>query len=310
MDLPKSRNGKKTPNNQYARKIDKFGRNAKAIAILMMIGTIGATFLFASFDIVESGHVKIAVQPDGTMVGPIEAGWHMFWCSPFAKKYDFQITAQTITLTGLHADTLDGHVNIDLTASYILARQNVTKLFLKYGADYKSFVEAVVTSAFRDAFSGNTMRAVALENRSYVQSTCRERITRGLQDYYINLLSLLVQNIALPTDFSNAQIQTQIAYEQLRAANISREIQILNATTAADVKIIEAEALANASVIQAQGLSDALDIVVQSLNVSGNLNETEVLTYLWIQALTDFAQYGNVLLITDGQTPYIIDVPG
>ncbi len=294
----------------YSRKVRSFGKKTKAITLVLMISTVGLSFFFATFDIVDSGKVRIAVQPDGTIVGPVDAGWHIMWCHPFSKKYDFQITAQSVILTGLHADTLDGHVNIDLTVSYLLSKDNVIDLFSKYGANYQTFIEAVITSAFRNAFSKNTMRDVALENRTTVQTQCRDRIEEGLHEYFIELLSLLVQNIALPTAFSDAQIQTQIAYEQLRAANISREIQLLNATTASEVSIINSYALANATIIEAQGLADSLDIVIDELNVTGNLNETHVLTYLWIQAITDFGQYGNVILITDGETPFIVDVAG
>jgi regulator of protease activity HflC (stomatin/prohibitin superfamily) len=306
---PKDIKEKKSSNDEkYLKKINNFGKATKGTVLIVILLTFGLSVSMGSFDIVDSGKVRIAVEPSGNIVGPVEAGWHFGWCSPFSSKYDFQITVQTYKVVNLHADTLDGHVNIDLSVSYILAKENVTAIFQKYGASYQTAIEAVITSAFRDAFSHNSMRSVALDNRSYVQLACKEQIKNGLIQYFVEFHSLQVQNILLPTDFSAAQIKTQIAMEELRAANITHQIKVLEATTAAEVSIISAESLANATIIQAESMAEAMDMVVVALNVSGNVTESHLLTYLYIQALIDYAQYGDVLLITDGSVPVIVDI--
>jgi len=298
------------PNNErYTKKVNDFVKKTKVTVLLMIICTFGLTLMMGSFDIVESGHAKIAVQPDGTMVGPISGGWHIFWCNPFSTKYDFVTMAQAYQYTELHADTLDGHVNIDITASIILPKENIIDIFQKYGADYSAYIDAVITSAFRDAFSSNTMRSVALENRSLIQEMCETSIEAELGDYFIELISLKVQNIILPTAFSEAQIQTQIAYEQLRAANITSEIMLLEANTAAEVAMINAISNNEITILKANTTAEALEIVVQALNVTGNITEAHVLTYLYLQELEILAQYGNLIIITDGTLPFVIDVP-
>ncbi|MBD3354069.1 MAG: hypothetical protein GF364_21485 [Candidatus Lokiarchaeota archaeon] len=295
-------------NDRYAKKIQSFDKKVKGTVVLMILATFSLTFLFGTFDIVESGTVKLAVEPSGEikLAGP---GWHMFWCSPLSTKYDFVVNVQTITISNMHADTQDGHVNIDLSVNYQLAKENVTEVFETFGANYNVVIQPVIESAFRDEFSGYSMREVALDNRSTVQQHCRDMIEIELQDYFINLMALKVQNILLPTAFSDAQIQTQIAEEELRAANITAQIQILEATTAAQVSIIEAEALANSTIIEANGTAEAIQQIVQELNVTGNITEDDVLNYLYIQVLTDMAEYGNVILITDGTTPFIFQIP-
>ena len=217
---------KQNENEKYARKVKSFGRKVKITVAVLIIATISGSLLMGTFDVVESGHVKIAVEPSGNIVGPIDPGWHVGWCNPFSQKYDFIIIVQTINITGMHADTVDGHVNIDLTVNFQLKKENVISLFSEYGTQYEQAIISVITSTFRDAFSNNTMRAVALENRSYIQQICEQNINIGLENYHVDLLSLRVQNIALPTAYSDAQIQTQIAYELLRAANVTQQIEI------------------------------------------------------------------------------------
>ena len=298
------------PNNErYTKKVKNFGRKTKATVLIMVVATFGLTMMMGSFDIVESGHAKIAVQPDGTIVGPVTAGWHTFWCNPFSMKYDFVVKAQAYQFTELHADTLDGHVNIDITASVMLSKENIKSIFEKYGADYSVYVDAVITSAFRNAFSSNTMRAVALENRSLIQEICQVSIEAELHDYFMDLIGLKVQNILLPTTFSEAQIQTQIAYEQLRAANITSEILLLEANTAAEIAMINAISANEITILKANTTAEALEIVIQELNVTGNITEEHVLTYLYIQQLEVLAQYGNLIIITDGTLPFVVDIP-
>lgn len=293
-------------NNKYSRKVRGFGRKTKAVVLILGLALFGTGVLLGTFDVVRAGTVRIAVEPSGRVVGPVEPGWHFGWCNPFSQKYEFRTTVQTIALQNMHADTLDGHVNIDLTVTYRLRKENVTQVFERYGPNYQSAITPVVTSAFRDAFSNNTMRAVALENRSQVQQVCRESIESHFVEFFVEFLMLKVQNIALPGAFSQAQIQTQIAYEHLRATNITRDIQLLEATTAAEVAIITSEALANATIIRAESTAAAINLTIHALNVTGNFTETQLLTYLYIQELSNYAQYGDVILVTDGSIPVII----
>lgn len=299
---------KNVSNDIYTKKIKNFSTKVKATIILMVITLSGITVMLGSFDVVASGNLMLAVEPSGE-TKTVGAGWHIFWCHPFSAKYEFVTTIQTLQITDMQADCQDGNVDIDLSVNYQLAKENVTKVFEAFGANYEETVRPVVESAFRDAFAGYSMREVALDNRSQVQQICKETIEDGLHDYYINLMTIKVQNIRLPTEFSNAQIQTQIALEELRAANITAQIQILEATTAAEVSIIEAEALANATVIEANGTAEAINIIVQELNVTGNITEDDILNYMYIQALTDMAEYGNIILVTDGENPFIFQVP-
>ncbi|MBN2153181.1 MAG: hypothetical protein JW839_17135 [Candidatus Lokiarchaeota archaeon] len=295
--------------DKYTRKIKSFGKNTKVLIFLIILGTFGTTLMAGSFDVVESGHVKIAVEPSGNIVGPVSGGWHFFWCNPFSAKYDFVVRTQSIQYTSLHADTLDGHVNIDLTVSYLLAQENVTEVFQTYGESYQVYISAVIQSAFRDAFASNTMRAVALENRSQIQSVCQTSIEEDFNDYFVKMVSLRVQNIALPAQFSEAQIQTQIAYENLRAANITAQINLLEANTQAEIAMIQAITQANITILQANSTAEALEIVVNQLNATGNLTTDHLLTYLYIQQLPLLAQYGNVIIISDYLATYVIDVP-
>lgn len=303
--LQKRQTASRAAATNHETSIDK---RTKVLLLCVIVGSFGTSVMLGSFDIVEAGQVVIAVEPSGRVVGPVDAGWHFAWCNPFSEKFNFTVTVQTVTITGMYADTLDGNVNLDITVNYILPREYVIAVFETYGPEYKGAIEAVITSAFRDVVASQTMRAVALENRSAVQELCRQTIVTGLDRYYVEFLALRVQNILLPTAFSQAQIQTQVAYEQLRAANITRQIQILNATTAAEVEIINAESLANTTVIEAESTAQAIALAIDALNVTGNFTENQLLTYLYIQALSDYSQWGDVLLITDGTTPVLINI--
>lgn len=304
----KSKQVSNPSNDIYEKKITEFTVKVKATIVVMIIAIASITVMLGSFDVVEAGNTRLAVEPSGE-IKTVGTGWHLFWCHPFSTKYDFVTKVQTLHITNMHADCQDGHVNIDLSVNYQLAKENVTAVFGAFGANYGEIIQPVVESAFRDAYAEFSMRELALDNRSQVQQICKETIEDGLDDYYVSMMSLKVQNILLPTAFTEAQIQTQIAMEQLRAANITAQIELLQATTAAEIAIIEAEALANATVIEANGTAEAINIIVQELNVTGNITENDILNYMYIQALMDMAEYGNVILITDGSTPFIFQIP-
>jgi hypothetical protein len=82
----------------------------------------------------------------------------------------------------------------------------------------------------------------------------------------------------------------------------------LEANTQAEISMINALSQANITLIQAESIAESLEIVVQSLNVTGNLTEDHVLHYLYLQTLPVLAEYGNVIIVMDGNTAYVIDV--
>src|SRR6056297_2897284 len=102
----------------YVSKIQNFKKKLSALVVIIFIVSMGLSVLFGTFDVVPAGSVRIAAEPSGDVKGPISAGWHFGWCNPFAKRYDFPTTVQSVHFAAMHCDTLDGHVNLDLTIKY------------------------------------------------------------------------------------------------------------------------------------------------------------------------------------------------
>ncbi len=63
-------------NEKYEKKVQNFKKLTEVSVLIIVISIFGITLVSGTFDIVPSGAVRIAVDPSGETVGPIDSGWH------------------------------------------------------------------------------------------------------------------------------------------------------------------------------------------------------------------------------------------
>jgi len=236
----------------------------------------------------------------------------------------FDISARTIDFAQEDGDeyqltsrTKDGlAISLEVSFQYKLQVDNVAELYVEYLNEYEMQYVRVARDALRDAVSLYT----AIEffnNRTVIGDYMEEVLTEELAVYYADVVALQLRRVDLPDTFEaaleNVEVARQdyeVALREQEAAVVRAETSIIEAEALAQINIIEASANAESLIIYTSAVAEALNITIvaeadalYALQQTLGLNNTELLTYLWIKAVTE---HDSSMLIIGESTPEIL----
>jgi len=265
---------------------------------------------------VRAGHVQVGTK--GAHVGEVkDTGFR--WCGIFGGWVEVRVNTQEMSFVGADAaedtkgsimvlthDNLE--VFIDLTLVYHLDKEEVGKIIVDYGTDFRDVVVVPnVRSIPREEATNYTAIELISTERANFSKLTKDRITETLADYHIQVESINIRDIRIPTTVMNAVEAKKVAEQNVVTAQYELEAQEYISEKA----IVEASAQRNVTIIDAEAQARAIEIVIEQLaNDSGNMTGTEAyLSYLWMLALKD--PDSNVkFVISDGATPIILQPEG
>ena len=146
----------------------------------------------------------------------------------------------------------------------------------------------------------------------------QQELSTDINVMYAEIVYFQMREIDLPDEFEEALKQVQIAQQQYQIALYEQQAAIVTAQTAiieaqaqANITVLSAEASAEAYIIQMNATAQALNITLTAESLAYyamgqqlNLTSTELLTLLWIKAITEHDQS---LLIIGADTPVILE---
>ncbi len=236
----------------------------------------------------------------------------LYYIDPLHTFLRFPSTWQTIEFTPdfysddipLSTQTKDGlEVTVDVSFQFRLRKQDLLILYSSYGMDYKDYFIRVSRSALREV-CGEFSAIEFYANRSIVNLVMKTSLNDSLASL-IEVGEFQLRDIDLPDSFEAATEELEVARIQIQIAQYAQEATIIEAQTL----IIQAQADANITIIDAQAAADALNITLTAeglllaeLAAAIGLNSTELLTYLWIQAILE---HDSSYLIIGENTPIL-----
>ncbi len=315
-----------THERNYGNRWDMLGKNKLLVGGLIGMVLFSVIFFPSSLSKVDS--TEIAIRKNfftgrTDLETKYEEGLH--WIGFSYTLIKFPRTAQLVTFNEgqdatdsvLTARTKDGlAIEIDVSFNYMLNIEDLDKLYMTYIEDYEHTYILTARSVLRDAVSAYTAIQF-FEMRQNITIHMRETLDTALNEIYARIKDFQMTRFDLPDDFENALEQVQVAQQQYeialhnqKAALVEAETQIFLAQKMAEQLLIEANASAEAFLIQMRAQAEALNITVtveaemlKYLADTLGLNSTELLAYLWIQAILE---HNSSLLIIGENTPEIL----
>jgi regulator of protease activity HflC (stomatin/prohibitin superfamily) len=158
--------------------------------------------------------------------------------------------------------------------------------------------EKIARDVLRDV-AANYNATQFFDNRKEIGASMKEELTTRLAEVKGTIGFLQLRSIDLPDAYENIIEQKEIVRQQIQKAQYDREAATVVAETnvllsekTAQVQIINAQASAQAVVVQADATANSTRVRVKAESeaysgLSGSLgfNSTELLSYLWIQAV-------------------------
>ncbi|MHA2033311.1 MAG: SPFH domain-containing protein, partial [Candidatus Kariarchaeaceae archaeon] len=197
----------------------------------------------------------------------------------------------------------------------------IGQLYDKFGDKYEDIIVKQARDVIRDVSSG--FNAITFFNNRTSIGFNMEIDLRTIisEQVFADIPSFQLRAVDLPDAFENALERAEVARQEIEIAQFEQESALIRAETA----IFESEAQANITLIEAQAEADGFLILINAqaeavnitlaaqseayyaLSQSLNLTSSELLAFLWIQALTEIGEYGNLIIIGENTPEIIID---
>ncbi len=242
------------------------------VALTILWGIV--TFLL-SFHQVPAGHVGV-VYEFGGIVG--QTGDGPQWVAPWrdvtnatvqVKSFAFTNNpgqvAKDVTVLGGGLDSFSietQDVFIDARLDIQVSPRDVQTLYRTVGRDYvNQLIPQRVAQAFKDVTV--TYRTVDIApNRDEIKEAVEERLDAELDQFSIDVVALLIENISFSEAFTQSIENKQIATQEAARA---QEL-IAKAQNEALAEIARAEGVAGALVAEAEGKAEANRLITESIN--------------------------------------------
>lgn len=183
----------------------------------------------------------------------IDEGFHLVL--PWNKVYIYETRQQELFehMKVLSSNGLD--INLDASVWYRPKVEELGTLHQKIGRDYlERVIKPAIRSATRSVVGRYTPEQIYSSKRDIIQKEIDEETKKILDDKHIDLLSVLVRDVTLPTTIKDA-IERKLRQEQ---ESLEYEFRLQKATKEAQKQIIEAQGKADANKILSASLTDKI----------------------------------------------------
>lgn len=177
-------------------------------------------------------------------------------------------------------------ITSQISILYRLEKNEVVKIVNDLGLNYEGIIANVFRSASADICAQYFAKDMHSGKRSEIEADILKRMSSNLFDKGIVIESVLMKSIQLPKGLSES-IESKLRAEQ---DAMRMEFVLQQEKFEAERKIIEAKGTRDAQKILSEGLTD------------------EIIKLRSIDAFNELSKSPNTkVIVTDGQTPFLID---
>jgi prohibitin 1 len=230
----------------------------KSLVPLILLGVVAIIFLSKSTTTIDSGEVGVLYKTFGggvvTDEEPLGEGFHVV--APWNKVYIYNVRQQELLEREMSVLSSNGlEIKLDASVLYQPTAATVGFLHQTRGTDYlNSVIVPAVRSATRSVVGRYTPEQLYSTKRDAIQAEIYEETKNIVEPQYIQLNSILVRDVTLPTTIKTA-IESKLKQEQ---ESLEYEFRLVTAAKEAEKQIIEAKGKADANKILSASLTDKI----------------------------------------------------
>jgi regulator of protease activity HflC (stomatin/prohibitin superfamily) len=232
------------------------------LGVVLIIAGWGA---FRSFHSVDAGHVLV-VRQFGEIVGQRGDGFQTIAPWQTAEEVSTQVESRPFQMDDRpNIATLDGAVRTGpaiseetqpvyavVTLNYRVSDQAVQQLFTEVGSN---FFDKVVAPRVFQVFKNETVKFKSVEvapSREQIRQEVQLELDRQLEDFSIDVVDFLINDLEFPSEFTEAIERKQVATQDALAA----QQKVAQSRAEAQQEIERARGQAQAQRLRANALTD------------------------------------------------------
>jgi len=217
-------------------------KNSRKYLVLFIILVLLVLTAYASFVIVDAGHVGVVVQLGAVQPVALEEGLH--FKIPFIQEVvQVEVRVQKTESQQTAASRDMQIVTTTVAVNFHLVNDQVQNLYKNVGLSYS---ERIVDPAIGEAVKAVTAQYTAEElisKRSEVSAKIKETLSAKFADYNITLDEINITEFKFSEEYNNAIEQKQIAEQQALKATLDLQRIEIEAKQTVETAKAEAEAL-------------------------------------------------------------------
>lgn len=290
------------------------------VSIVVLSAFIGWFFFFSSVPANNYGILYNTVDSK-VYTDKVYDNGHYF--VPFSTFILFPSTLISVEFASNNANGLlsarsnDGlDVSFDINIQYKILKQDVISVYKQFGTNYDDAIIQIARGTIRSIAS----KYNAIEyfnNDTIIENEFKSGLRSALAEQNITLSLLQLKGVTLPQSFEDALTAVQVAQQQIQEAKyqqdaekIKAETLVIQAQAQYNISLIQANASAQVQLINAKATAEALNITFTAkgeafaqMMLTTGFNQTEILTYLWIDAILN---HDSSYLIIGSNAPILI----
>ena len=264
----------------YSREIPQIKVIGLVFALISILGII-----FSMLVTIQAGQLGVLYDPlgNGVQSSPLSEGFHLVM--PWQSVAEYSVRTQTFNMhqngDDVAVSVLTGEgleVTVDVSVIYHLQSNKLTELHRNVGEEYQEvLIKPISRASARDLISTYSSEDLyTTEKRIRLQSELTNRIREKLEERGIDIESVLVREIQLPS-----QVKTSIE-NKITAEQDAKRMEFV---------LQKEEKEAERKIVEAKGVSESQKIISQSL-------DDKYLTWYWISSLE---KQNSVIYVPIGQ---------
>lgn len=228
----------------------------KIIAILALLVIIAIIVASTCTAVVPTGYTGILTTFGRVADYTLDAGFH--FKSPFQQVTLMDNREQKTAFTTMAFSSDIQQVDVQGSINYNINKQTAMNLFKDVGVGYyNTLVNPRMQENLKAVFSKYTAEEL-ISSRDKLSVEIREALSREMDSYGINIISVSIENIDFTDAFTEAVEAKQVAQQSKLKAEIEQAQQTHEAQQQAERQKIAAEAEANVQKIEADAAAYAI----------------------------------------------------
>lgn len=219
----------------------------------LVIGFILLILVWSSVASVPAGHVGVLTLFGRVTGTTLSEGIHLV--NPFAANHVMSVRTQNVKETARVPSSEGLEVALDTSLIYHLRPEKAAELYQKVGPNYDEvIIEPQLRSSIREATASHSANTLYSSARAEVQEQIRKDLEANLAPRGIEIESVLLRDIQLPSSVQ-AAIQSK---QQAEQESLAMSFKLQKEKQEADRKRIEAQGIHDFQQIVSQGISPQL----------------------------------------------------
>ena len=249
----------------------KTNRKSIVLAALIAVALLALVLVPSSFRTVETGEVAVVKHLGLAKEVKTPGTYFSFWLTNTYEYYDTKVQNVDITTAAYSSDAQT--MNIQMTLQYQVMNDKVLNVANQYGSleTLQNRIQSIAIEKTKSILSSYKAMDI-IADRASMSPAVEEAIINAVGDeYFVNIVAVVLTNIDFSTAFEQAVEDKMIAEQAKLKAEYENETKIAQAAAEAEAKLKEAQA----EIEIAKAKAEALKIAAEAeANANGILDES------------------------------------